>query len=89
MNKIAKNSSEAWDMQEKYDDEPHGWIQWKGTDVCMDVYCKCGFHGHVDEEFLYYVECPNCNAIYKVNGHVEFIELKDRPDYCVHLIHSS
>lgn len=19
------------------DDRPHGWIQWKGTDVCMDL----------------------------------------------------
>lgn len=23
-------------------DKPHGWIQWKGTDVCVDIYCKCG-----------------------------------------------
>lgn len=27
---------------------PTGFIQWKGTDVCMDVYCKCGYHSHID-----------------------------------------
>ena len=36
-------------------DGPHGWIQWKGTDVCIDLHCECGSHGHVDGDFVYYV----------------------------------
>jgi len=32
---------------------PHAWIQWKGTDVCMDVRCSCGNHGHVDADFAF------------------------------------
>jgi hypothetical protein len=35
--------------------DPHGWIQFKGTKLCMDVYCKCGTHTHIDGEFVYYL----------------------------------
>ena len=51
----------------------HGWIQWKGTDVCMDFHCKCGYQGHIDDEFVYYIECPECHALYEVSGFVEMI----------------
>jgi len=57
--------------------DPHGWVQWKGTDVCMDVHCSCGCHFHIDAEFVYFVECPACNKVYEVNGHVELIEVVD------------
>jgi len=55
--------------------EPHGWIQWKGTDVCIDLYCKCGHHGHYDGDFLYAFECPACHAKYAVGQNVKLIEL--------------
>lgn len=33
-------------------------IQWKGTDVCMDWYCpNCGKHNHEDRDFMYEVQC--------------------------------
>ena len=54
---------------------PHGWIQWKGTDVCMDVYCSCGHHGHFDGEFFYYYECPECHTKYAVGQIVKLIPL--------------
>jgi len=76
-NKTAKNTKESWNIQEKRKDQPHGWIQWKGTDVCMDLHCKCGHSSHVDGMFAYSVQCPECNTVYMVNGHVEFIELLD------------
>lgn len=81
--KVAKNSDEAWNIQETYKGRPHGWVQWKGTDVCMDVYCKCGKHSHVDAEFAYYVKCPSCGAVYMCNGHIELIEIKEEPENCV------
>lgn len=83
MSKIAKNKSEAWDIQDIKSNEPHGWIQWKGTDVCMDMYCKCGCHSHIDADFSYHVKCPECGTVYFCNGHIEFIELKEEPDSCV------
>jgi len=74
--KIAKDTEEAWEIQDKREGQPHGWIQWKGTDVCMDVYCICGEHSHVDGDFYYDLQCPSCKRIYCTNGHIEFIELQ-------------
>jgi hypothetical protein len=66
----------AWDRQTRISG-PHGWIQWKGTQVCMDIHCSCGFWGHVDREFFYFWRCPNpdCGKVWMVNGHVEFVEV--------------
>lgn len=79
----ARNSQQAWQVQDKKDGQPHGWIQWKGSDVCMDVYCKCGAHLHVDASFAYHVECGHCGAVYFCNGHIELIEITERPGGCV------
>ena len=72
--KVVETYEEAWDAQQIYD-EPCGWIQWKGTDVCMDVHCKCGEHTHVDARFVYHIKCPHCGTVYFCNGHIEFIEV--------------
>ena len=45
-------------------------IQWKGTDVCMDFHCKCGEHMHFDCDFLYHVKCCNCGEVYKIGSRV-------------------
>jgi len=55
----------------------HGWIQFKGTDLCMDVHCKCGEHTHIDGEFIYFIKCGNCGIVYELNGHIELIERTD------------
>ena len=35
-------------------ENPMTFIQWKGTDLCMDFYCpECGDHSHFDGEFAY------------------------------------
>ncbi len=81
--KWAETSEEAFEIQEKYMDKPHGWIQWKGTDVCMDVHCLCGEPGHVDSEFCYHVKCHNCGRVYFCNGHIELIEISEEPSTCV------
>lgn len=56
---------------------PHGWIQWKGTQVCMDIRCPCGKLGHVDDEFAYWIRCSDCGRTYWVNPHVELVPLTD------------
>lgn len=81
--KIAKNRDEAFSLQETYKNKPHGWVQWKGTDVCMDIHCKCGYHSHIDAEFAYNVECPQCHTVYMCNGYIELIELEELPENCV------
>ena len=52
-----------------------GWIQWKGTDVCVDLHCVCGQSGHVDGDFMYRVECPKCHRRYLVGQNIKLIEL--------------
>ena len=79
--KIANNEKHAWEIQETYKGRPHGWIQWKGTDVCLDFYCKCGVNLHFDTYFLYFVKCGHCKTCYMMNGHVEAIELEKEPEY--------
>jgi hypothetical protein len=47
-------------------EEPHAFIQWKGTDVCMDFWCECGAHLHFDGDFAYAVRCPHCKTIWQM-----------------------
>lgn len=60
--------------------EPHGWIQWKGTNVCMDVHCECGEHTHFDGDFCYYIKCGKCGAVYECDGHIRLHKLDIEPE---------
>lgn len=53
----------------------YGWIQWKGTDVCIDLHCTCGTHGHFDGDFMYSVQCNECGRKYAVGCNVKLIPL--------------
>lgn len=47
-------------------DRPKLWIQWKGTDLCADFHCSCGYFGHIDNAaFLYFLKCPHCGQIFE------------------------
>lgn len=54
-------------------DEPvHGtelktFVQWKGTDLCMDAWCDCGGQFHVDGYFGHMVQCPFCAQVYELS----------------------
>jgi hypothetical protein len=69
---------EAVYSKDNSSERPHGWIQWKGTDVCMDVYCECGHHGHVDSDFFYYYECSACHKKYAVGQTIKLIPLTQK-----------
>ena len=48
-------------------EQPELHIQWKGTDVCIDVECDCGWNGsHFDGMFLYSYRCPKCGTVWKM-----------------------
>ena len=73
-------------MKDKQPYRPYASIQWKGTGVCMDVYCVCGAHLHVDDEFVYYVQCPHCLKMYQMDTYVAMSELSEgseEPRCCV------
>ena len=78
--KVAKSSVEAWRVQESFVDEPHAWLQWKGTDACLDFYCECGEHTHFDGMFAYHLQCGKCGSVYFLNGHIEIIKLEEKPE---------
>jgi hypothetical protein len=50
-------------------------IQWKGTNICMDFYCKCGYDNHYDGYFAYFVQCSKCSQIYKMAQSIEMEEV--------------
>lgn len=46
--------------------EPNVFIQYKGTDLCADIWCECGVHLHVDDYFAYAVRCWSCKSIWEL-----------------------
>ena len=55
-------------------EKPYGWIQWKGTNVCIDIHCVCGESVHFDGDFMYFIKCPYCNRIYECDGNIKLTE---------------
>lgn len=72
---------EVYVKQDPRPQDTHGWIQWQGTDVCMDVHCVCGERGHIDGEYVFLYSCPKCGRHYAVGHVVKLIELtKEQSD---------
>ncbi len=72
-----KTHDEAKQVTALYGDKagrPSTFIQWKGTDVCMDCYCLCGKQFHIDAAFAYNVVCPYCKRQFVVGTCVSLIE---------------
>jgi hypothetical protein len=56
----------------------YGWIQHKGTNLCVDLHCICGSHGHIDDDFVYSVKCVDCGRKYAVGQNIKLIPLDTR-----------
>ena len=55
-------------------------IQWKGTNVCLDFHCyKCNTFAHFDGDFAYYLVCPKCGQHYEMPT-VFALKSVDKPD---------
>jgi hypothetical protein len=67
-------------LEEQQIPVPYGFIQWKGTDVCMDINCQCGTLSHVDGEFGYYAKCYKCGQVYQVGYYVKLYPIEGTPD---------
>ncbi len=72
---VALPVYKSGDYLDERPERPFGWIQWKGTAVCMDIHCLCGVLGHIDADFAYHVKCGKCGRTYDVNGHVRLHEM--------------
>jgi hypothetical protein len=51
--------------------ETYAFIQWKGTDVCMDFHCDCGAHCHFDGDFAYVVKCQHCGTAWEMPHYIK------------------
>lgn len=48
----------------------YAFIQWKGTDVCMDFHCECGAYQHIDGMFVYSVKCDDCGVEWEMPSRI-------------------
>lgn len=65
------------------ENKPYCFIQWKGTDVCMDFNCKCGYYHHMDGMYMYYIKCPECGTTYKCEPLITLTEVEKADGNCV------
>lgn len=42
----------------------HVFIQYKGTDICLDFNCSCGQQSHFDGYFAQVIRCAACGGTY-------------------------
>lgn len=56
-------------------DGPHVWVQWKGTDVCLDFVCECGAYDHIDGFFIYRILCVACGRVYSLPETLPLVQL--------------
>jgi hypothetical protein len=70
-------------MSDEWDTSKEAFIQWKGTDVCMDLHCPaCGYHNHYDGYFAYIVGCSKCKMLWRMNSFVTFKPYEPEPHDC-------
>lgn len=62
-------------------DGAHAWIQWKGTDVCMDIHCPCGALLHLDGDFAYSIECGRCHQKYVCDPHIRLHPIAEAQEF--------
>lgn len=41
-------------------------LQYKGTDICVDLYCTCGDQFHYDGYFATWLRCPHCRKVWEL-----------------------
>lgn len=56
-------------------------IQWKGTEVCMDLVCFCGQRLHIDAGFAYAVRCHACERVLELGTSVTLKDVGVDGDY--------
>ena len=59
-------------------------IQWKGTNVCLDFHCfKCNTFAHLDASFAYFLKCPTCGQHYAMPSTVSLLAINPPDSPCV------
>ena len=65
------------------DSKLSGYIQYKGTDICIDLCCECGWNDHYDGYFCYGFTCPKCGQSYTLPDELNFtkVEVDSKNDW--------
>jgi hypothetical protein len=64
--------------------EARAFLQWKGTDACLDFRCPCGARGHFDGDFAYYLRCPICERTWELQYNLRARLIEDSSHVSVH-----
>lgn len=48
------------------DDRPSAFLQWKGTNACLDFWCACGVQFHFDGYFGIQLTCGACGQAWEL-----------------------
>jgi hypothetical protein len=79
---IEQLAARRWQIVRTAGSDATMFIQWKGTDVCLDFHCPCqpedtAYSSHLDGFFAYFVRCPRCGAVYEMGTQVIARRLAD------------
>lgn len=78
-------STTEYGPKEIYDPFPgtdaRTFIQWKGTEVCMDLHCDCGHDNHYVGMFAHFVRCAGCGTVYQLGTQVRAFRVEGREPY--------
>lgn len=66
-------------------ESPFARIQWKGTNVCMDIHCLCGCSLHLDDEFTYHIKCGKCEQVYECDPYIKLHPLDFEPENTIYV----
>ena len=62
--------------------EAHVFLQFKNTDICIDIYCTCGEQCHYDGYFARFVKCAYCGQMWIIPHLIPItVMTSDHPDY--------
>ena len=74
---LGENGMKA-DLYEKFpNSDGRMFLQWKGSEVCIDFQCKCGGHWHFDGWFASPATCPLCYRKYDLGTQVKMVCIND------------
>ncbi len=59
------------------DGRPNTYVQWQGSDLCLDFNCPCGNWGHLDVGFLFALRCASCGRSWRIAPALLVSELKE------------
>ncbi len=55
----------------EYGEPGSTFVQWKGTDLCMDFVCPaCEEDSHYDGRFAHVIRCGHCGALFRLGTKV-------------------